>query len=376
MVHPSLPRKPSIPLAVLDRPVASALDRGRGHPAKHAGPLRRRPDRRDSRRDDDRAPARTLDGRPAGRPQRRSRREGPRPRGPARRRPDRPLRLEAGVRHAGRFRQGGLRQRAGAVQSRPTAGHSAGQARIQGQGHRPDRRAVRLHDRLHSRPGFSTRGAAADSELAAEAKAGKSLFRSIGCADCHSESLGSGRRGCTPTCCCTTWGPSWNRAPAIMAAIIPVAGVRNDKFEDSQQPTPGEWRTAPLWGVADSAPYLHDGRAATLEEAIEPTAARQAESRRDSKTYPKESSIRSLSSCKRFAFRIPARLEPADKTWPRIDGLLGTSQQCLSCFAERKPTLPAGHLGAVRILSKLGSGLTRGLATCRDHLGLSLRRQA
>jgi CxxC motif-containing protein (DUF1111 family) len=29
-----------------------------------------------------------------------------------------------------------------------------------------------------------------------------------------------------------------------------------------------EWRTPPLWGVADSAPYLHDGRAATILEAI------------------------------------------------------------------------------------------------------------
>lgn len=29
-----------------------------------------------------------------------------------------------------------------------------------------------------------------------------------------------------------------------------------------------EWRTPPLWGVADSAPYLHDGRAKTLDAAI------------------------------------------------------------------------------------------------------------
>ena len=29
-----------------------------------------------------------------------------------------------------------------------------------------------------------------------------------------------------------------------------------------------EWRTPPLWGVADSPPYLHDGRAYTLEDAI------------------------------------------------------------------------------------------------------------
>ena len=29
-----------------------------------------------------------------------------------------------------------------------------------------------------------------------------------------------------------------------------------------------EWRTPPLWGVRDSAPYLHDGRAETILEAI------------------------------------------------------------------------------------------------------------
>lgn len=28
------------------------------------------------------------------------------------------------------------------------------------------------------------------------------------------------------------------------------------------------WRTPPLWGVADSGPYLHDGRALTIDEAI------------------------------------------------------------------------------------------------------------
>ena len=30
-----------------------------------------------------------------------------------------------------------------------------------------------------------------------------------------------------------------------------------------------EWRTPPLWGSADSAPYLHDGRAETFHDAIE-----------------------------------------------------------------------------------------------------------
>ena len=36
----------------------------------------------------------------------------------------------------------------------------------------------------------------------------------------------------------------------------------------TEGPLPDEWRTPPLWGVASSAPYMHDGRAATLEEAI------------------------------------------------------------------------------------------------------------
>jgi CxxC motif-containing protein (DUF1111 family) len=29
-----------------------------------------------------------------------------------------------------------------------------------------------------------------------------------------------------------------------------------------------EWKTPPLWGLADSAPYLHDGRAATIHDAV------------------------------------------------------------------------------------------------------------
>ncbi len=31
---------------------------------------------------------------------------------------------------------------------------------------------------------------------------------------------------------------------------------------------PNEWKTPSLWGVADSAPYMHDGSASTLHDAI------------------------------------------------------------------------------------------------------------
>jgi len=30
-----------------------------------------------------------------------------------------------------------------------------------------------------------------------------------------------------------------------------------------------EWRTAPLWDLSADGPYLHDGRARTLDEAVE-----------------------------------------------------------------------------------------------------------
>ncbi|HEY2156750.1 MAG TPA: di-heme oxidoredictase family protein [Isosphaeraceae bacterium] len=33
-------------------------------------------------------------------------------------------------------------------------------------------------------------------------------------------------------------------------------------------PDGGEWRTPSLWGLRDTGPYLHDGRARTVEEAV------------------------------------------------------------------------------------------------------------
>jgi CxxC motif-containing protein (DUF1111 family) len=47
----------------------------------------------------------------------------------------------------------------------------------------------------------------------------------------------------------------------------PQTGGRNE-YRAEGGPLDREWRTPPLWGVADSAPYLHDGRAGTLVEAI------------------------------------------------------------------------------------------------------------
>lgn len=107
-----------------------------------------------------------------------------------------------------------------------------------------------------------------DSKSLALATSGKALFEKIGCADCHSEKLGP-IAGIYSDMLLHDMGVELESSTGYYGSIIPQPSIRNDNFAVSEQPTPAEWRTAPLWGIADSGPYLHDGRAATLEEAIE-----------------------------------------------------------------------------------------------------------
>jgi CxxC motif-containing protein (DUF1111 family) len=111
-----------------------------------------------------------------------------------------------------------------------------------------------------------------DTPGAAQARIGQELFTSIGCADCHAPAVGPAS-GIYSDLLLHDMGTeleaSTGYRPTNCGVATPAPVVPNDKFASSQQPAAGEWRTAPLWGVADSAPYLHDGRAATLEDAIE-----------------------------------------------------------------------------------------------------------
>jgi CxxC motif-containing protein (DUF1111 family) len=99
-------------------------------------------------------------------------------------------------------------------------------------------------------------------------KRGETLFAEIGCADCHVKDIGP-VAGMYSDNLLHDMGVELESSTGYYGSIIPQPVVANDKFAVSEQPTPGEWRTAPLWGVADSGPYLHDGRAESLEEAIE-----------------------------------------------------------------------------------------------------------
>jgi CxxC motif-containing protein (DUF1111 family) len=53
----------------------------------------------------------------------------------------------------------------------------------------------------------------------------------------------------------------------LVDEAAPIAAVPPAK-RPTGPATRQEWRTPPLWGFRDSGPYMHDGRAATLEEAV------------------------------------------------------------------------------------------------------------
>lgn len=98
---------------------------------------------------------------------------------------------------------------------------------------------------------------------------GRQLFHEIGCAECHVPNLGS------------LEGVYSDFLLHRMGSDLVGGGSYHGPAPGSlpgTEPLPDEWRTPPLWGVADSAPYLHDGRAATLEAAIEQHAGQAGSS--------------------------------------------------------------------------------------------------
>jgi len=89
---------------------------------------------------------------------------------------------------------------------------------------------------------------------------GRQLFSTVGCAQCHT--------------------PDVDGVAGVYSNFLLYSLEDSDSGVDSyeefpedfdipgSEPQPDEWKTPPLWGVADSAPYMHDGSASTLEAAI------------------------------------------------------------------------------------------------------------
>lgn len=82
---------------------------------------------------------------------------------------------------------------------------------------------------------------------------GEQFFNTIGCTNCHIPTL------------------QGNDGPVNAYSDFLLHDVATPDRDNVNEPgvEPSEFRTAPLWGLRDTAPYLHDGSAETLREAIE-----------------------------------------------------------------------------------------------------------
>ncbi|MBX7245837.1 MAG: hypothetical protein K1X53_10080 [Candidatus Sumerlaeaceae bacterium] len=95
--------------------------------------------------------------------------------------------------------------------------------------------------------------------LTTNARRGQRLFSQIGCAICHVPTLTTASNA----------DPVFDRKPVNLYSdlLLHDMGTLGDGIA---QGTAGmqDMKTAPLWGLNASGPYLHDGRAATVDEAI------------------------------------------------------------------------------------------------------------
>ncbi|MFM8273446.1 MAG: di-heme oxidoredictase family protein, partial [Gemmata sp.] len=99
----------------------------------------------------------------------------------------------------------------------------------------------------------------------AAATRGKELFGAIGCALCHVPDLGGVKGVYSDFLLYTLEDPPPPGGGAYNAPPPPQLQLPE---RSPDEPKPDEWKTPALWGVADSAPYLHDGSAPTLRDAI------------------------------------------------------------------------------------------------------------
>ena len=105
------------------------------------------------------------------------------------------------------------------------------------------------------------------------AEHGQVVFERIGCNACHVEHLGPAEYVYSDLLLHDMGSGLSDPFPAPSDTTISrtpgyYGGLRTVFSTTPESQTRREWRTPPLWGSADSAPYLHDGRAATFADAI------------------------------------------------------------------------------------------------------------
>ncbi len=108
---------------------------------------------------------------------------------------------------------------------------------------------------------------ATDADAGHAAAAGLAAFRALDCGVCHVQNLGLANSIFSDL---LLHDMGSLLADRVAAPTPSSAAVSNGYYGTSAADRYATlaWRTPPLWGVADSAPYLHDGRAETLDAAI------------------------------------------------------------------------------------------------------------
>jgi len=88
---------------------------------------------------------------------------------------------------------------------------------------------------------------------------GQTVFQQSGCAVCHVPRLQTGASDVA----------ALNLKPVLLYSdlLLHDMGKLGDGIAQ-EAAGPSEFRTAPLWGLRGSAPFLHDGRARTVDQAI------------------------------------------------------------------------------------------------------------
>ena len=98
-------------------------------------------------------------------------------------------------------------------------------------------------------------------------RSGQRLFRELDCSKCHVPNLG-GIEGIYSDLLLHDMKPEIRESGQyqVFGTSPDVDPAQVQDFDSA--PRADEWRTPPLWGIRNSAPYMHDGRSPTLEQAI------------------------------------------------------------------------------------------------------------
>jgi CxxC motif-containing protein (DUF1111 family) len=102
--------------------------------------------------------------------------------------------------------------------------------------------------------GQPSRGAVDD-----QTRSGERLFSDIGCAACHIPSLMTGPSD----------NPLFNRKPVPLFSDLLLHDIGTGDGIEQAAATGAEIRTPALWGLRIRRPFLHNGSASTLDQAIE-----------------------------------------------------------------------------------------------------------